>query len=560
MPFLSVALTKALYTPDCWYVCFTVNSPGTCVEYISALVPSPQSTLMAYGPTPPEKREQIKKAFNASPENHPVRILIATDAAREGLNLQAHCHNLFHFDLPWNPSRIEQRNGRIDRKLQPSPKVYCHYFVYVQRPEDRVLQALMRKTKTIREELGSLSEVLESRLAETLKSGISHDQVSKIAAQIEKDAVDDDKIATTKEELDVSRERHDELKNSISLLERRVEDARKWIGLDMQSLRDAIDCSLEMLGAETLNPISTPKGQPEKFSFPNIETRQGGDPTWITTLDTLRSLPEEGEYGFQWRKNAKIRPIVFQSPDGVDDSVVQLHLHHRVVQRLLGRFMSQGFVHTDLSRACLAHCQDNIPRVILLGRLTLYGPGASRLHEEILTVAARWSDADKRKNQLTPYASEAESKTIELLEESLKPTSSKYLPGNIQEQLQNSISRDIDELLPHLRERGQNARISAEKALTERGQAEAKVMRRILEEQKKRILAELDKQEGQGILLHASDDEKRQYESNRRYWKKWIENVQGDLEREPARIINFYNVTSYRIEPVGLVYLYPAGA
>ncbi|MFN9293226.1 MAG: helicase-related protein [Planctomyces sp.] len=48
-----------------------------------------------------------------------MRILVATHAAREGLNLQAHCWNLFHFDVPWNPSRMEQRNGRIDRKLQP---------------------------------------------------------------------------------------------------------------------------------------------------------------------------------------------------------------------------------------------------------------------------------------------------------------------------------------------------------------------------------------------------------------------------------------------------------
>jgi SNF2 family DNA or RNA helicase len=125
-----------------------------------------------HGPTPPDKRELIKRAFNAPPSAHPVRILIATDAAREGLNLQAHCHNLFHFDVPWNPSRLEQRNGRIDRKLQPSPEVNCHYFVYLQRPEDRVLKALVRKTKTIREELGSLSQVLENRLSDTLKGGI----------------------------------------------------------------------------------------------------------------------------------------------------------------------------------------------------------------------------------------------------------------------------------------------------------------------------------------------------------------------------------------------------
>ncbi|HEY7492328.1 MAG TPA: helicase-related protein, partial [Candidatus Tectomicrobia bacterium] len=78
-----------------------------------------------HGPTPPAQGEEIKQAFNTDPARQPVRILIATDAAREGLNLQAHCWNLFHFDVPWNPSRLEQRNGRIDRKLQPQPEVYC---------------------------------------------------------------------------------------------------------------------------------------------------------------------------------------------------------------------------------------------------------------------------------------------------------------------------------------------------------------------------------------------------------------------------------------------------
>ncbi len=38
------------------------------------------------------------------------------------------CTDLFHFDLPWNPGRIEQRNGRIDRKLQPAAEVCCRYF------------------------------------------------------------------------------------------------------------------------------------------------------------------------------------------------------------------------------------------------------------------------------------------------------------------------------------------------------------------------------------------------------------------------------------------------
>jgi SNF2 family DNA or RNA helicase len=92
---------------------------------------APERLGIFRGCTGREDREALRDAFNAAPGEHPLRILIATDAAREGLNLQAHCNHLFHFDIPWNPARLEQRNGRIDRKLQPEPTVFCYYFVYV---------------------------------------------------------------------------------------------------------------------------------------------------------------------------------------------------------------------------------------------------------------------------------------------------------------------------------------------------------------------------------------------------------------------------------------------
>ena len=72
------------------------------------------------GATSAERREEVKRAFNTDPAKEPLRILICTDAAREGVNLQSYCADLIHFDLPWNPARLEQRNGRIDRKLQPA--------------------------------------------------------------------------------------------------------------------------------------------------------------------------------------------------------------------------------------------------------------------------------------------------------------------------------------------------------------------------------------------------------------------------------------------------------
>lgn len=512
-----------------------------------------------HGPTPPRKREQIKRAFNAPPARHPVRILIATDAAREGINLQAHCHNLFHFDVPWNPSRLEQRNGRIDRKLQPSPEVFCHYFVYVQRPEDQVLRALVRKTSVIQDELGSLSQVLEARLADAMRFGIHHEQAVALAKDIESAEIDPEKLAATEEELNVVRQRREQLREDIGTLNRRVDESRKWIGLDMDALRDALSCALEMLGADPLRVDGTPPpGHPDRYRFPNLEARRGGDPSWAPTLDTLRKPPEDEESGFQWRQNAPIRPVTFDPPPGVDDSTVQLHLQHRVVQRLLGRFQAQGFVHHDLSRACLAQSQDRVPRAVLLGRLSLYGSGATRLHEEILTVTARWIPPEQRAGTLTPYARDTEARTLELLEAALHPSAQKGLPEQVQKTLLASLPRDITELLSHLQERGESARIDAEDALSERGRTEAAAMRRILEDQRKRILAELGRPDLQPMLPGMDDTERRQRESNRRYWQRWVDNVQGDLEREPARILSFYQVKSCRIEPVGIAYLYPA--
>jgi len=508
-----------------------------------------------HGPTPPDKRELIKRAFNAPPSENPVRILVATDAAREGLNLQAHCHNLFHFDVPWNPSRLEQRNGRIDRKLQPEPEVNCHYFVYTQRPEDRVLQALVRKTNTIREELGSLSQVLEARLAETLKNGIQRGSAEHMARQIADVNLDEDQRRTTEEEFEVVRDRQEKLRSQVEQLERRVEDARKWIGLDHASLRDAISCSLEMLGVDPLVEAAKLNGGPQRFQFPDLLNKLGGDPTWTTTLDTLRRPPDGSENGFEWRKNADIRPVVFEAPTGVDDSVVQLHLHHRVVQRLLSRFLSQGFVHHDLSRACLVQSSDSIPRVVLLGRLSLYGPGATRLHEEIVTVTARWSEPGQRNGPLTPYARDAEARTIDLLEEAMRPEGQHGVGDETQKKLLDSLAQDVQELLPHLQERAHDARHDAEAVLGKRGETEAREMRKILEDQRQRVLRELGRQVQMELF---EEGERKQYESNRRYWERWIHNVEDDLETEPDRILKFYRVSSYRVEPVGIAYLLPA--
>lgn len=515
-----------------------------------------------HGPTPIEERERIKKAFNADPKHHPLRILIATDAAREGLNLQAHCWNLFHFDVPWNPGRMEQRNGRIDRKLQPNNDVYCHYFFYTQRPEDRILKVLVEKTKRIQDELGSLSQVIESRLARLMKNGISRRDLSTLEEQIRDADIEKERRETMQDELEAARERQDVLREQIDRLRGMLNRSRQAVAFQEDHFRAAISCGLRIAGSEPLgaqaagsSPSST-KG-PTQYTFPAIDQRHGADPTWAATLDALRKPRDRSERLWEWRRNAPIRPVVFEDPGIVTDEVVHLHLEHPVVRRLLSRFVSQGFVHHDLSRACLSQTNDAIPRVILLGRLALYGPGAARLHEEIIPVTARWRDSN-RTEPLTPYARTAETETLRLLDDALMAPREHRLNETIRRQLLESVTRDIQDLLPHLETRAEEYEEDARAAFGKRADAEAKAMREILDLQQTHLLTTMSAHDKSlQLLLDFNEDERRQKEHDRRYWETRLGEVDRERETEPERIRALYDVKARRVEPIGLVYLWP---
>lgn len=92
-------------------------------------------------------------------EKPEVRLLLATDAASEGLNLQRHCRRVIHFELPWNPNRLEQRNGRVDRYGQSREPV-IRYLYFPDSPEEHVLDQLVRKIETMARDRISTPDVL----------------------------------------------------------------------------------------------------------------------------------------------------------------------------------------------------------------------------------------------------------------------------------------------------------------------------------------------------------------------------------------------------------------
>jgi SNF2 family DNA or RNA helicase len=505
-----------------------------------------------------DTREEIKRAFNADPAKHPLRILIATDAAREGVNLQNHCADLFHFEVPWNPGRMEQRNGRIDRKLQRAPVVRCHYFFHRQRPQDRVLQALVRKSDTIAKELGSLTPVVERRLERLLQGGISGDQADQVVKAIDAEEVGGEDKATVDEELEAARERQEELQKQLERLRTISADSQKLIGFDKTAFRDALSESLRLLGAEPLKPANgQERSGHARWVFPALDQRAGADSSWADTLDTLRPPRQRDQKPWEWRKDAKPRPVVFEDSGSLDDDTVHLHLEHRVVQRLLGRFLAQGFVHDDLSRACLGQTQDAIPRVLALGRLSLYGEGAARLHDEVLIVAARWTEPSVRKESLKPFGREGELTAEGLLKESLVGARPDGVPERMQEKLLASIGRDMEELLPHLRERADGLAEKAKEKLRERGEKEAADMAGILQQQRERIEKRAAQFETKQLELEFDADERRQIEADKKHWQRRLAQLGEELQREPERIRAAYQVKATRIEPLGIVYLWP---
>jgi superfamily II DNA or RNA helicase len=515
------------------------------------------------GLTSSVRRKEIQRRFNTHPAKDGLRILLATDAAREGLNFQAHCADLFHFDLPWNPGRIEQRNGRIDRKLQPASAVRCHYFVLPQRTEDRVLEVLVRKSETIRRELGSLSKVIDDDIEKRLAAGISHRDADRIAQAIEATSIDAERRSVTEEELEASRGRRAELDAQIERCRGLLERSRTATGFDTAPFRAALSCALEMLGAPPLEQAVGPDGR-QVWTVPALDRRHGTDPSWAGTLDTLRTPRPPTRTLAEWRREAPIRPVVFEDAGVLTDETVHLHLEQRVAQRLLARFRSQGFVHHDLSRACLAQSRDSIPRVVLLGRLALFGRGAERLHEELVPITARWVEPGQRSRPLEPYAREAESKTLDLLEQALADSagdrSRAGIPEVVQSRLLAAAARDIGELLPRLEPRAAEWAKAAEAKLRERGEREARELAETLERQRQRVRDELAKYDGKDmrqLTLGFGDDERRQLEEDVRWWRDRLSLFDRDLAEQPDRIRNFYEVRAQRVEPVGLVYLWP---
>jgi len=141
------------------------------------------------GTLPPKDREDRIAELG----NHPRRILVCTDCLSEGVNLQEHFDAVIHYDLSWNPTRHEQREGRVDRFGQPKPEIRTITYIGKDNQIDGiVLDVLLRKHKQIKSDLGisvavpgSSEDVVEAILEGMLLRGHSQDDTQPMLPHLE---------------------------------------------------------------------------------------------------------------------------------------------------------------------------------------------------------------------------------------------------------------------------------------------------------------------------------------------------------------------------------------
>lgn len=133
-------------------------------EPIAIYAGAGKSGMFRYGNFANVEREDIKAAVR----KHELRLIVATDAACEGLNLQT-LGTLINVDLPWNPSRLEQRLGRIKRIGQRRQNVDILNLVYHGTQDETIYEVLSKRMKDRYDIFGSLPDVIEDEWIENIE-------------------------------------------------------------------------------------------------------------------------------------------------------------------------------------------------------------------------------------------------------------------------------------------------------------------------------------------------------------------------------------------------------
>jgi hypothetical protein len=496
--------------------------------------------MLMHGGVDQNDREKIKAAFQAHPDISPVRILLATDAASEGIDLQNYCNYMIHIEIPWNPNVMEQRNGRIDRHGQKESEVFIWHPVgkgfesnesihskkvgQIEGDHEYLMRAVL-KIDTIREDLGSVGPVIAQQIEEAM-----------LGKRTVLDTADAEGKAAKARKY-VSAERR--LQEKIDKLHERLMEAKTDFHLSADHIYRAVSIALELAEKPPLKPVTLP-GAPEGSVF-EVPVLPG---SWGRATAGLEH-PHTGER----------RPITFDHEVAKGrDEVVLAHLNHRLVQMCLRLLREELWKLDDvkkLHRVSVKTVPDSelsTPAVLVWSRLVITGGDHHRLHEEI-TI----SGGELKHTGFSRIPQQGR------LQELVTKAASFDPKGGLLDILTERFEKQESSIRATMEARSKDRLRFLENTLARRKDGETTDLTNVLDELEKTIKSELkeDALPKQMVLPGFEPEERNQIRKDIEALKMRLARIPEEREMEKAAIEKRYAGLTDRTFPVAVVFLLP---
>lgn len=472
-----------------------------------------------------QQRETIKNAFQTAPSQaNPHRILLATDAASEGLNLQKHCRNVIHYEIPWNPVRMAQRNGRVHRHGQPAQDVYALHFSYDNNADQRFLQVIVEKVQRQEEDLGAVGEVISQQVQEAILG--LRDRIEEPASR----------VRTHDQDTPASEWNPDE----AGKMRQRLLAARQQMGLTPETMARLIDQALRIAGKPGLEPITAGELAHRAWD-------------WVELPDTWA---ECGQYLYDASRSHRLRLVFDPDVAAGRRDVALIHLGHPLARRAIGLFRGklwQQFGASPAVNRCsyrvLPHAALDRLAVVVFARVVAVSGFSEMLHESVLRIGA-WVSG----GSLTVMD--------QALLDGILKADGDFPP------IPASLGADLRRLYPEHRnalmsmlgglESSETERVGellSEMAEQEAGRTRQHLDERI-EEVRKRLKDSIKRRERAQLVLFDPDEDAR-YQSSIRFLEQRLEQLRQDRRERPGEVKQRFELKQLRVFPIGLLYLIP---
>jgi superfamily II DNA or RNA helicase len=481
-----------------------------------------------------EEREKVKAAFQTNPKDADVRILLATDAASEGIDLQNYCNCLIHIEIPYNPNVMEQRNGRIDRHGQKHDEVLIWHPVdggeatedTLGGHKDDIIRAL-RKLEAMREDMGSVNPVIAPQMAGLIE-GTRREFDTREA-----------EVRSAKVKRYVRAER--QLKERIDKLHERLLETQRDFHLTPERIYAAVKTGLALEKRPALKPVES-RGAPSGTVF-EMPALTG---SWARCMEGLRH-PHTG----------KLRPITFdhQVAKGRDD-VVLVHLNHRLVQMCLRLMRAEVWAQSDIKKLhrvdvrSLPNADLDDLAVAVVSRLVITGGRHHRLHEELTIAGGYIKDSS--------FSREARVTQVNAWLDKATPVQA---GERLFEGLKRRFEKHQDAILQALEGRSRDRLRNLENTLETRKQQEIGNISSVLEELERTIQQELLKVvEPEQLALKFpdyTDEERTQVRRDTEALKARLARIPNEKGQEIEAISQRFDGYAVRTFPVAVIFLVP---